>query len=114
MVPGRIEREILIEAPVDVVWAVVTEPEHISGWFSEAVELDLTPGGAARLRWSDAGGYQARVECVEPPRFFSFRWALEPGEELADGHSTLVAFSLVAEGGATRLTVVEGGFADVA
>ena len=27
----RIERTILIDAPADVVWAVVTEPEHISG-----------------------------------------------------------------------------------
>ena len=26
MVPDRIEREIVIDAPVDVVWAVVTEP----------------------------------------------------------------------------------------
>src|SRR3954468_14616058 len=113
MVPGRIEREILIEAPVDVVWAVVTEPEHISGWFSEAVELDLTPGGAGRLHWSDAGGYHARVERVEAPRFFSFRWALEPGVELAEDSSTLVEFSLVAAGDATRLTAVESGFAHI-
>ena len=36
MVPDRIEREIVIEAPVDVVWAVVTEPEQISGWLSDS------------------------------------------------------------------------------
>src|SRR3954469_22432518 len=51
MIPPRIEREILIDAPVDVVWAVVTEPEHISGWFSDSVELDLRPGGEAVLVW---------------------------------------------------------------
>ena len=49
MVPQRIEREILIEAPVDVVWDVVTQPEHISRWFSDSVELDLRPGGRALL-----------------------------------------------------------------
>ena len=51
MVPQRIERDILIDAPMEIVWAVVTEPEHISGWFSYTVELDLRPGGAAALSW---------------------------------------------------------------
>ena len=62
MVPQRIEREILIEAPVEVVWEVVTQPEHISGWFSDSVELDLTPGGAMLLRWSHHGAVPGRVE----------------------------------------------------
>ena len=70
---GRSEREILVAAPVEVVWAVVTEAEHISGWFSDAVELDLRPGGAARLRWDGSGTFHGRVERVERPHFFSFR-----------------------------------------
>jgi uncharacterized protein YndB with AHSA1/START domain len=36
MVPQRIEREISIDAPLEVVWAVVTESQHISGWFSDS------------------------------------------------------------------------------
>ena len=32
MVPERVEREILVDAPLGVVWAVITEPEHISSW----------------------------------------------------------------------------------
>ncbi len=116
MVPGQIEREILIEAPVDIVWAVVTEPEHISGWFSDSVELDLRPGGPAELTWDGYGGVQARVERVEPPHVFAFRWVVGgPGEALAEENSTLVEFRLRAEGDATtRLTVVESGFDDLA
>ena len=108
----RIEREILIDAPVDVVWAVVTEPEHISGWFSDEVEIDLRPGGKAVLRWHNFGAVNGRVERVEPPHFFSFRWVIprEPGLELTEDNSTLVEFSLSAEGASTRLTVVESGF----
>ena len=110
MVPQRIKREILIEAPVEVVWEVVTQPEHISGWFSDSVELDLTPGGAMVLRWSDHGAVHGRVEDVDPPRRFSFRWVLRPGDDVTDDSSTLVEFSLTAEGDSTRLTVVESGF----
>jgi uncharacterized protein YndB with AHSA1/START domain len=116
MVPQRIEREILIDAPVEVVWAVVTEPEHISGWFSDSAELDLRPGGTAVLHWDDYGSVRGRVERVEPPHFFSFRWVVprNPGAELTDDNSTLVEFSLRAEGDSTRLTVVESGFRDLA
>lgn len=114
MVPQRIEREILIQAPVDIVWAVVTEPEHIAGWFSDSVELDLTPGGRALLHWSDHGTVNGRVERVEPPHFFSFRWMMETGTELAEDNSTLVEFSLSADGESTRLRVVESGFRELA
>jgi uncharacterized protein YndB with AHSA1/START domain len=116
MVPERIEREILIDAPVEIVWAVVTEPEHISGWFSDSVDLELRPGGRAALHWDRYGTVQGRVERVEPPHFFSFRWVVprDPGAALTDDNSTLVEFRLSAEGDATRLTVVESGFRDLA
>jgi uncharacterized protein YndB with AHSA1/START domain len=109
----RIEREILIDAPVEVVWAVVTQPQHISGWFSDSAELDLRPGGRVRLRWDGRGTVHGRVERVEPPRLFSFRWVVDADQELVEDNSTLVEFTLTAEGDATRLTVVETGFADL-
>jgi uncharacterized protein YndB with AHSA1/START domain len=108
----RIERDILIDAPVDVVWAVVTEPQHISGWFSDSVQLDLRPGGEARLHWDGHGTFHGRVERVEPPHFFSFRWVVDPDQELVADNSTLVEFTLSADGDSTRLTVVESGFRD--
>jgi uncharacterized protein YndB with AHSA1/START domain len=114
VVAQQIEREILIDAPVDVVWSVVTEPEHISGWFSDTVELELRPGGALVLRWEGTHTVQGRVERVEPPHFFSFHWVVGHGSNLADGNSTLVEFSLAQEGEGTRLTVVESGFRDLA
>jgi uncharacterized protein YndB with AHSA1/START domain len=55
MVPGSIERDILIDAPVEVVWSIVTEPEHVGRWLSDSVEIDLRPGGerSSRGRSSD-------------------------------------------------------------
>jgi uncharacterized protein YndB with AHSA1/START domain len=110
LVAHRIEREILIEAPLDVVWAVVTQPEHISGWFSESVEIDLTPGGKLTLHWEGHGTRRGHVERVEPPHFFSFRWVVRPDEDVTEDNSTLVEFTLKAEGKSTRLKVVETGF----
>ena len=114
MVPPRIAREIVIDAPVEVVWSVVTEPEHISGWFSDSADLDLRPGGRAVLHWNDYGTVQGRVERVERPHFFSFRWAVDPGRDVDERNSTLVEFSLRAEHDSTRLTVVETGFQGLA
>jgi uncharacterized protein YndB with AHSA1/START domain len=114
MVPQRIEREILIDAPVEVVWAVLTEPEHISGWFSDSIGIDLRPGGKAAFHWNEHGTVHGRVERVEPPRFFSFRWVVHHAPDFVQDSSTLVEFSLSAEGDSTRLTVVESGFPDLA
>ena len=83
MVPDRIEREIVIDAPVEIVWAVVTEPEQISGWFSDSVELDLRKGGEATFVWDEHGTVRGRVERVEPPHLFAFRWVPTHSVELA-------------------------------
>jgi uncharacterized protein YndB with AHSA1/START domain len=114
----RIERETTIAAPVDRVWALLTEPEHVGTWFGDAgAEIDLRPGGALVLRWAEHGTVHGRVERVEPGRLFAYRWAAAPadahaaGDALDDGNSTLVEFSLTEEDDGTRLRVVESGFA---
>ena len=119
MVPDRVEREILIDAPPDIVWSVITEAEHVGRWFSDSAAVDLRPGGELILTWDQHGAVYWRVERIDPPRFVSFRW-LRPvpdasgADELIEDNSTLVEFSLDAEGDATRLRVVESGFAELA
>ena len=118
MTVDRIEREITIQAPVERVWSVLTQAEHISGWFADAgADVDLRPGGAMELRWEEHGSTRARVEAVEPPHRFAYRWTAhhaEPGAEPGEGNSTLVEFTLAPEGQATRLRVVESGFTALA
>ncbi|MDX6470100.1 MAG: hypothetical protein QOF75_1903 [Gaiellaceae bacterium] len=110
----RIEREIQIDAPIDVVWAVVTEPEHIATWFSDEAEIDLRPGGDGRLVWqlkatNRAMAVNLRVERHEPPHAFSFRWNHPDGVEPTESNAALVEFSLEADGESTRLRLVESG-----
>ena len=115
MSADRIEREIEIEAPVDVVWAVVTEPHHIASWLTDSATLDLRPGGDGRLDFtSRSTGSPAtvnlRVERIERPRLFSFRWTHPDGAEPDETNSLLVELRLEAAGDATRLHLVESGF----
>jgi uncharacterized protein YndB with AHSA1/START domain len=108
--PGlTIEREITIEAPVDVVWRTVTEPGQMSQWFADRVDLVIEPGAHGYMGFGDQGG-PVVVEAVEPPTRFSFRWNHPRDEEPAAGNSMLVEFTLASEGPErTRLRVTESG-----
>ena len=110
----QIERETLIAAPVERVWALLTEAEHVGTWFCDAgAEIDLRPGGEMVMRWAEHGVGRARIVDLDPPRRFSYRWAAireHWGEEPDDGNSTLVEFTLDRDGDGTRLRVVESGF----
>ena len=119
MPADRIEREIDIDAPIAVVWAVITEPEHITGWFTDSAELDARPGGEGRFGWDAKGTSREmvvnlRVERLDPPHFFSFRWDYPDGDDPTETNAPLVEFSLEAQGGSTRLRLVESGLENVA
>ncbi|HMD56727.1 MAG TPA: SRPBCC domain-containing protein [Solirubrobacteraceae bacterium] len=71
MVPERIEREVVIDAPILVVWSVVTEPKHIGGRFSDSAEVELRPGGELRFTWDEHGtgdGTRGSRPSSTPPR----------------------------------------------
>jgi uncharacterized protein YndB with AHSA1/START domain len=110
---NSIEREVMIEAPIEVVWRTITEPEQISRWFTDDVQLDARPGGRGVLVFVNDDATQTVelfVEAVEPPTRFAFRWAHPNGERPVAGNSMLVEFILASEGDEqTRLRVVETG-----
>jgi uncharacterized protein YndB with AHSA1/START domain len=107
----RIEREVLIDASRERVWAVLTEPEHIARWFGDKAEVDLKPGGRAAFGWSEySATYQAVIEEVDPPSFFSYRWTHKSEGDAVEGNVTLVEFTLTEMPTGTLLQVVETGF----
>ena len=108
MAEFQIEREVVVDAPVEVVWRTITEPEQIRQWFADRVELELEPGGRGLMGFEDRA-VPLVVEAVEPPTRFSFRWNHPAGEEPAASNSTLVQFTLVGDGERTHLRVVESG-----
>lgn len=113
MVPTEIERDVLIDAPIETVWRVLTEPQHLRAWFAQDVDLDFRPGWPGTIDFVD-GDHIAKVaivmEAVEPPHRLAYRWEFPEGETAPrEGNSTLVEFLLSTEGTSTRLRVLESG-----
>ena len=92
-----IQREVVIEAPAEVVWRTITEPDQMSQWFADQVDLVIEPGAHGHMGFGDQGG-PVVVETVDPPARFSFRWNHPRGEEPVAGNSMLVEFTLTPEG----------------
>jgi uncharacterized protein YndB with AHSA1/START domain len=109
-----VRRTITIAASPDKVWAAITEPEHIVGWFGQGATLDALAVGADGVFSFDGFGDQAiRIEELDAPRMIAYRWSEAAGPLDAD-HSTVFRFTLEPQGGGTRLTVVESGFSTLA
>ena len=103
-----IEREILIGAPIERVWEIVTTPEHMGQWFGDAGAE--RHGDVINMSWKEHGTAELRVVRSEAPSAFAYRWDANVGG-IGD---TLVEFTLSTEGDGTRVRVVESGFASLA
>jgi uncharacterized protein YndB with AHSA1/START domain len=107
----EIEHEILVNARPEVVWEVLTEPEHLAWLGGAQADVDLRPGGTMVLYWEGQGYFLAVIDTVEYPRRLALRWSLVPDCAPAPGSSTVVEFALSPTGTGTKLRVVESGFA---
>lgn len=108
---ATLERQLTIDASPEVVFEVVSRPEHIREWWSDDATLDPVPGGAGELVWGDREQVAVlKVVEADPPRRFSFRWVAPEGEEPALENSLLVTFDLEPTGSGTLLRMTETGF----
>ncbi len=118
----RIERMVVVRAPVSRVWRALTDPAEFGAWFGVKVEAGgaFTPGARVRGAITHPGyehvTWDITIERMEPERVFSWRWhpyAVEPGVDYSREPATLVVFTLERAAEGTRLTVVESGFDQV-
>jgi uncharacterized protein YndB with AHSA1/START domain len=112
---GSIEREIHIEASPEVVYDVISRPEHLRAWWSDEAELEPVAGTTGFISFGDRSAPGAKVVPLtvldaDPPRRFSFRWAYEEGQAATPTNSLLVVFELVPSGAGTLLRFTESGF----
>jgi uncharacterized protein YndB with AHSA1/START domain len=112
---GTIEREVHIEASPEVVFEVISRPEHIREWWSAETEIEPIAGVTSELTWRDEAS--GRVDVVpitvidvQPPHLFSFRWTQGPGDTPTPANSLLVTFELSRSGAGTVLRLTETGF----
>lgn len=110
--PDTIEREVTINAPVDVVWPLVSEP---GWWINEGEIREHTVEAIGDNIWkvSDIkhGDWKIEVTESDEPRTVAFRWlAGEDDQGRADQLRTLVRFTLEPTDDGTTVRVIESGF----
>jgi uncharacterized protein YndB with AHSA1/START domain len=114
---GTIEREIYVEAAPEVVFDVVSSPEHVRRWWPDDAAYDVVPGAEGELTFGDraTGGMVVALTVLEvaPPRTFSFRWTQPAGTRGVVGNSLLVTFELSPSGPGTLLKMTETGFREL-
>ena len=114
---GTIEREIYVEATPEIVFEVVSSPDHLKQWWPDDARYEATPGSAGEILFGDrdAGGVAVGFTVVDtrPPRTFSFRWTHPSGEVATPGNSLLVTFDLAPSGAGTLLRMTETGFREM-
>jgi len=68
-----IEKNIQIAAPIEKVWAALTDPTAIRGWMGEdsTVEVDLKVGGRYRLFEGNTTGV---FKQIEKPNTLEYTW----------------------------------------
>jgi uncharacterized protein YndB with AHSA1/START domain len=128
MSSDRIEKTVVLRAPVARVWRAISDASEFGAWFGVAFDAPFVPGASllgtiaptkvdpavAKMQEPYAGRtFQITVDRVDPPRLFSFRWhplAVDPGVDYSAEPTTLVVFELVEVEEGTRLTITESGF----
>src|SRR5215210_2801575 len=105
---GSIEREIHVEAAPEVIYEVISTPQHLREWWPDEAQLEPVPGATGVISFGDSATPGAKVVPLtvveaDPPRRFSFRWVYDEGREATRANSLLVTFDLIASGEGTLL-----------
>lgn len=112
---GSIDREIHIEATPEVVYDVVSSPEHLREWWSDHAELEPVEGGVGTITFGEPASPDAKSEVLavveaNPFSRFAFRWVRSGDGAMDVGNSLLVTFDLESSGSGTLLRFSETGF----
>lgn len=128
MSTDRIEKSVLLRAPLDRVWRAISNAEEFGRWFGVRFGGPFVAGGSvtaaiapttvddevAKRQQPHAGTKSTwQIVAVEPPRRFAYRWhpfAVEPNVDYEREPTTLVEFTLSETDDGVLLTITESGF----
>jgi uncharacterized protein YndB with AHSA1/START domain len=103
-----IEKEMVIKAPVDKVWAALTDPGTIGAWMDDdSVKVSLKVGGKYALF---GGVTTGKFTAVEMPSVLEYTWRQAEWEKSEP--DTLVRWELEPDGKKTKLRLIHSLFAD--
>jgi uncharacterized protein YndB with AHSA1/START domain len=111
--------EVVVDAPIDDVWAAWTTEEGIKSFFAPDCSIDLRVDGRYEMYFLQdeepgrRGGEGVRFLAIQPGKMLSFTWNAPPHlpEVRAQWtHVTLRFFEI--DGGRTRVTLHHDGWGD--
>ncbi len=110
----RVEAERTLHAPLEAVWAVVSEP----GWWMNDGPLDdhevtLDEDGIYHVLDPEAGEWLVAQADKDPMDLVAFRWYPLASDEFPEEYATRVEISLSNEGDAVVVHVEESGLSSV-
>jgi uncharacterized protein YndB with AHSA1/START domain len=124
----RIEKEVVLRAPLARVWQAISNADEFGQWFGVRFDGPFVEGAAvtgvitrtavdedvARAQEPHAGKSDTwQIVAIEPQRRLAFRWhpyAVESGADYAQEPTTLVEFTLAETHDGVLLRIVESGF----
>jgi uncharacterized protein YndB with AHSA1/START domain len=108
----NVARRRVIDAPVESVWSVVSDPHHLPRWWPDTIRVENVRGGT-RSRWTSVletksgRGVRADFRCISsaaPERFvFEQDVADTPFERIL--RSAVTEIHLVPEGDSTEVRI---------
>jgi len=112
-IQDAITREIEINAPLAIVWELVSQP---GWWINDGAIVDNTieeRNGVWHVTNTTHGTFPLLVEGSREPTYVAFRWAPWDERSVAAGN-TLVEFFIEGDSdGPVTVRVVESGFASI-
>ncbi|MGB9303118.1 MAG: SRPBCC family protein [Mycobacterium sp.] len=131
MSTDRIEKRVVLRAPLDRVWRAISDSEEFGRWFGvrfepikgpfvagrsiTAVIVPTTVDDEVARRQEPHAGTKStwQIVALEPQRRFAYRWhpfAIDPGADYDQEPTTLVEFTLTETPEGVLLSIVESGF----
>jgi uncharacterized protein YndB with AHSA1/START domain len=129
--PDRIEKKIVLHAPLQRVWQAIADSKQFGVWFGVSFDRPFIAGTrlmgrivptrvdpeVAKLQQPYEGkSFQFFVDRIDAMRSISFRWhpyAVDAGIDYAKEPTTLIVFKLTEVTDGTLLTVSESGFDNI-
>ncbi|WP_099040146.1 SRPBCC family protein [Mycobacterium neglectum] len=128
MSSDRIEKQVVLKAPLDRVWRAISDADEFGRWFGVRFDGPFVAGTSvigtitpttvdedvAKAQQPYAGQADAwQIVAVEPQRRLAFRWhpfGVEDDREYSNEPTTLVEFTLEDTSDGVLLRIVESGF----
>jgi uncharacterized protein YndB with AHSA1/START domain len=104
--------EIAVDAPIERVYAMFTNPEQLVRWIGIRAMLEPRPGGRFRFELMPGEFCSGRYEELDPPRRVVFTWGWESGALPVEPGSSTVTVDLDEQDGTTHVHLTHSGLSD--